>query len=474
MIAWFVACSPESGIRLLVPVMGVAPEEVAFGDAVVPLETVRDVFVTNGGKAVLTVTAALEGDPVFALDAASFEIEADDSATVRVGFLPDTYLPYAGTLVLSSNDAERAEVRVPLTGTGVYAPMPDIDLDPTLDFGVVDVGDERSELLQVRNVGSADLHVATVAQTGSGAFTVLGAETAFVVGPGESQLLGVVYAPTGGQGDHAELTIASDDPDEPAVTVLVLGNGGGDLEYPVAVIDCPPSVAPPGFADLDGIESFDPTGLAIAQWIWTLTGWPADSGGYLTQNVTPATQLWADLAGDYTVSLTVVNEEGLPSAPATCTMPGVPLDDLHVELTWDSTTTDVDLHVAIDGGSLFEEPEDCYFCNARPEWGPGGLEDDARLDLDALGNGGPENINVEAPAAGTYVVRVHYFSDSATRPPAAAHVRVWLDGALAFDGTQALEYNDVWEVGQVNWPDATFGVYPVSLGKADRSDVDCD
>lgn len=473
MISLLLACTPEHDIRALVPVLGVAPAEVVFGDVVVPTEASSQVFVTNGGEASLTVDATVTGDG-FGLAPASLEVAPDESATLTVGFVPASYLDYAGELRITSNDPDAAEVVVPLTGTGVYAPLPDIAVDPTYDFGVVPAGSEVTGLVEVRNEGDADLHVDAVVQTGSGAFSVLGGATPFSLSSGESQLLGVVYTPSTDAGDHGTLTLSSDDPDEPVVEVLVLGNGGGDLAYPEAVIDCPAILSPPQFLPLDGSGSFDPSGLAITSWLWTLAVAPPDSKGYLTQQVLPSTELWADLAGDYVVSLVVQNEEGLASAPTLCALGGIPADALHVELTWDSLTTDLDLHVATDAAGLFAEPEDCYFCNESPDWGPGGLEDDARLDLDALGNGGPENVNVEEPADSTYVVRVHYFGDSGIRPPATAHVRVWLDGDNAFDGTAVLEHDDVWEVGQINWPEATFGVYPVAMVEADRGLIDCD
>jgi len=70
---------------------------------------------------------------------------------------------------------------------------------------------------------------------------------------------------------------------------------------------------------------------------------------------------------------------------------------------------------------------------------------------------------VTVPADGTYPVRVHYFNDAGNEGSTTATVSVFLnDGSRdpttpVWTGSQVLERNQVWEVGQVNWPDATFG-----------------
>ncbi len=468
-------CGPSDvGVRSLVAVVGIVPDAVEFGDVVVPTEAARELGLTNGGKAVLEVDATLVDDQgVFLLAETHWEVEPDGSVVVPVGFAPPTYLDYAGELHLLTNDPESPELIVPLTGTGVYAPLPDIDVDPTVDFGDVAAPGTETLWFQLRNVGTADLHVDEVVQTGSGNFVIPFSPSNSVVGPGEEQTVLVTYTPVGPEGDNGTLTIPSDDPDEPEVTVLLIGNGGSDLEYPVALIDCPSTLAPPQGVTLLGTESYDPSGGQITAYAWTLVKVPSDSGAYLTTQGLSVTELWADLAGDYQVDLVVQNELGLLSPPAHCTLHGIPADDLHVELTWDTVTTDLDLHVAQQGATLFDEPDDCYFCNKTPAWGAAGETDDPRLDLDALGNGGPENINIESPSSGTYVVRVHYFADTSFDPPATAHVRVWLNGVLSWDGISALTRDDVWEVGQVNWPEGTFGVYPDQIVSTEKN-ADCD
>src|SRR5204863_10206157 len=122
-------------------------------------------------------------------------------------------------------------------------------------------------------------------------------------------------------GDHGTLPFLRHDPAEPDVTFVMLGNGGGDFEYPVADIDCPPSVAPRETVTLDGSASFDPNSLTPLTYTWVLA--EAPEGSSADEHFTAATEssfLQTDLAGDYVVTLQVENTIGLQSVPAVCVM----------------------------------------------------------------------------------------------------------------------------------------------------------
>ena len=69
---------------------------------------------------------------------------------------------------------------------------------------------------------------------------------------------------------------------------------------------------------------------------------------------------------------------------------------------------------------------------------------------------GPEIITIHAPADGTYHVRVHHFHDFGDGA-VTADVQVFTHGTRAWEGSIVLDRNEVWDVGQINWPDGTFG-----------------
>jgi hypothetical protein len=437
--------------------IAVAPEEVAFGDVVVMEPSMQQVFISNAGQRELEVSLSIEGDGAFLLTESEQTLETDGSWAVGIGFLPETYLDYTATLTIASNDETDPLLTLPITGRGVDAPRPDIDIQPlVVDFGTVDAGIPSVQFLEIFNTGTADLHLGAVNQEGSGAFQLTTDPSYGTVAPDASTPVILTYNPTQDTGDSGTLSITSDDVDEPAVEVTLLGNGGGDFEYPVPVIDCPGTSAPPEFITLDGSDSYDPGGNEPLQFIWLLTQKPTGSQGYITNLITDTTDLWSDIAGDYEVQLQVMNSQGVTSAPDRCLIQAIPLDELHVELTWDTTNVDLDLHLIESGFELFETPGDCNFCNKNPQWGGAGSEDDPRLDLDDRSDG-PENTNIEIPADGDYRVKVHYF-DPVGGPATTATVTIWTYGVEVFRSQKILEWNEVWDVGQVNWPDGTFGV----------------
>ncbi|MCB9675100.1 MAG: choice-of-anchor D domain-containing protein [Alphaproteobacteria bacterium] len=466
-----VGCKQDTDFQQLYPRIATAPEELAFGEIAVPLDGHQQLFVTNAGRARLEMQVAIQGDDAFTVDVPAEVVGVDETIELDVTFAPGSFLDYAAEIVITSNDDLTPEVRIPLSGTGVDAPMPDIEIDRlTVDFGTVAMGSNSTEFLLLRNVGDAPLELGTVGQEGSGAFVLQTDPSNDVVGPHSDVPVIIQYAPFGDLGDSGELVFPSSDPDEPEVRVVLLGNGGGDYAYPVAQIDCPGTSAPPIWVDLDGSGSYDPEGFLPLTYAWTLSSRPDGSQEDLTNLVSDTTRLFTDVAGPYEVQLVVTNAVGTVSAPDRCTIDAIPADELHVELTWDTPAADLDLHLARNGADIFTPTDDCSFCNGSPNWGVAGSDDDPRLDLDDQGGFGPENINILTPADGDYVVRVHYWEEHGD-DVVVATVRVFTYGVEVYTGQRAMQRNEVWDVGQVNWPDGTFGSY--SVNNYDSPDRTC-
>lgn len=462
---FFPACNPsidDAGFQNITGQIDVTPDPIAFGDQAVPLATTLEVTISNSARGVALAIDDIriegEGASVFSLGELPATVEAQGDATVEITFLPDTYLDFTATLVIDSDDDDDPSFEVPITGSGVAAPLPDISVDRSnVDFGIVPAGNAAlTEFVTITNVGTAPLTLGNVAQSGSGAFVLLTDPSRSVVMPQGSVPVLIAYAPPTEEGDTGLLTIPSDDPDEPAVEILLLGNGGADFEFPEAMIDCPGTSAPPEYISLDGLDSFDPEGHTPLIYSWSLTQQPPGSDGTITNLVSPDTSLFTDVAGTYEVQLVVENTIGISSAPARCVIEAIPADDIHVELSWDTPRADLDLHLSSGDASLFERPGDCNWCNKTPAWGAAGTSDDPRLDLDDRGGFGPENINVQYPSDGTYDVRVHYFDDHGD-DLVTATVRVYTEGTIAFTDSRILARNEVWDAARVNWPAATAG-----------------
>ena len=110
-------------------------------------------------------------------------------------------------------------------------PEPDIVVYPAslaYDFGDVEVGDSNTVLVQIGNLGDADLEVTGLTLAGSGDFAITdGPAVPFTVAPSTSIVVDIqiTYAPSADGLDSATLTIASDDADEPSVEVALMGVG---------------------------------------------------------------------------------------------------------------------------------------------------------------------------------------------------------------------------------------------------------
>jgi hypothetical protein len=346
---------------------------------------------------------------------------------------------------------------IPVTCTGGHAPTPDIDLDPvSVDFGTVEVGATATEYVNLSNLGDGDLYIASTMQSGAGSFSLYRDPEGDTLTPASGQTLIIEYTPTVATGDYGVLSLVSNDPDETTIDLLMFGNceeGDCEYEYPVAIIEGPEESEPLETFALDGSGSYDPRGQEL-EYAWNLIGWPTGSGGHISSAVDDFTELYVDLAGEYQVQLVVVNEDGVASAPAKHKVDVLPSDSVHVEMFWDSPNSDLDLHLAQEGQPIFLTPTDCNYCNVNPEWGVEGVSsDDPSLDLDDVTGYGPENININAPADGNYDMHVHYFRDNGAGAVVAT-VRVYLEGAVAYEVSEVMEYDDRWFVGSVLWPTA--------------------
>ncbi len=163
------------------------------------------------------------------------------------------------------------------------------------------------------------------------------------------------------------------------------------------------------------------------------------------------------IVGTYTIRVTVTDAMG---RTATCTTT-VTLEahGLRVELTWDTTGTDIDLHMHNrSAAAWFGAPmqSDCFFAERTPRWDAPSRLDDPSLDVDDLDGLGPENIRVDEPVTSQiYSIGVHYWAGTARTTPT---VRIYCGATLMATYTRALNggpalgaTNDFWRVARVQF-----------------------
>ena len=244
---------------------------------------------------------------------------------------------------------------------------------------------------------------------------------------------------------------------------------------PVAQIAGATSYAPLGTATFDGGSSYDPDGT-IATFAWAIVARPAGSASTIQQGATPAlASFFVDLAGDYTIELTVTDNQGATGSQQ-LNFSAVPSQDLHVELTWVNqyTKADMDLHLinktqSPANGTFMNSTYDCNYSNCKPpyssiQWWTSATSDDATLDIDNISTSVPENINVATPHDGAYEVDVHYYSCHVTPTIAVdVTVNIYIGGQLAWSGVRTIPTaTKAWKAATINWSSGTGTVTPFS------------
>ena len=445
--------SDETQFRQLYPTVTLGTESIDFQTVVLYSET-QEFQIINSGLAELEVSSiSIENnvDGIYVIEPTTAVVNPNESLTVSVYFEPATYREYNRTIVIESNDPENAVVELPLNGEGIVGPVPDIEITPrAVDFGVVAQGQTKTQYFTLTNRGTGDLIVDSVTIEGSETFQLMTDVSGVSYGLEQSSTLVVTYTPTAEVGDNATITIESNDPDEGTQTVTLLGNGGGDFEYPVAQFSCPSEVDPPTTIHLNGQNSSDPNGYEPLVYAWSVLAQPEGSQTTIEEPTLGYTPFFVDLAGEYELQLVVENSIGLQSEPATCNFTAIPDEAIQVELTWDKANTDVDLHMVMEGYDLYSYEGDCCWCNPNPEWGNAGIADDPQLSLDNRIGYGPEEIEIESPYDGSYNIFVHYFNGNG-HGDTTATVKVYLDGQVIAQESRVLSPRDLWDVGYIYW-----------------------
>ena len=452
----FVACAPpEQKFSALRPSVSVAPEIVEFGEVVPGLSISRELAVLSSGRATLEITD-IRLDPADGAIALAWtmpeegvvEVPASETLSLPLSFEPTDLVPYSASLIIESNDGDNPEFIVDITGEGVIGPQPDIAADPrVVDFGTVTTGETATEYILVSNEGDGDLLISGTTQTGSGAFGVVGSLGGQTLAPSGSIPVAIEYTPDGGLPGHAgTLVINSDDPDTPALTIeLTGGEVDPDIDYPEAFISGEDTLNPPQLVHLDGSASTPGDGAedGTLSYAWSLVSAPAHSNAALLSDDQSDTHLDVDVAGDYTVQLIVTDSTGATSAPALHSVRARPVEELYVALTWNTSESDLDLHVVPSGGTWFGA-DDLSYCNPETSWsaGTGTYSGD---DEDGLG---PETITITDLSDAAFHIGVHYFSDNGGMTTEAA-VTVFMNGELHGETTISLTHNDFWSAGYI-------------------------
>ena len=217
-----------------------------------------------------------------------------------------------------------------------------------------------------------------------------------------------------------------------------IGFAGADIvrRLPSVGIDCPADLFTTNFM-VSATDVVDPLGEGL-EYRWKLVSAPRDTGVYETAGNYEVWRIGPGLAGDYVVSLRVVDALGRSSPVVTCETAALPRGALFMELFWWSEAAegwDLDLSLAYPDDPAGESV--CDFRNPTHQgYDLSDPSDDCLLGNDDRGSAGIglENMAVVGPAAGRVRPQVGSLSSYPDLPEDSfVSFRVWWEGTPVYE-----------------------------------------
>jgi hypothetical protein len=214
------------------PDIAVTPAMLNFGQIAIGTSGRRRILIENTGYNPLVVES-IDGDGArtnqFSVNRMSFSIDPGQSEIVEVVFTPVAAGASQSQVIITSNDADEAELRVDIRGEGVNLPPCQYTLQPlTVNFGIVQVQRSTTQGVRIQNIGNNDclINDIEVAIGSDQVFGLLnGVETGVILRPSETKSVIITYTPDDAGVDQGSLTFYISDPRDPNVEIPLRGVG---------------------------------------------------------------------------------------------------------------------------------------------------------------------------------------------------------------------------------------------------------
>ena len=479
------------------------PNPIIFGRVAPPncVEVVETLQALNTSQTITDLTLAAtgvytvipnEGDALPTPDA-PWALAANATKTFTVKYCPDDENNDIGAINLTTAENPDVATVIDLKGNGG---VPCISVSPeTGDFGEVLMNGVPGRLTltvtncsELGNGENLDISGMTIsADNGTEADPIFALDapppTPLSLSPGAStQVVATCRPVIEGRPETGKVVISSNDSafpeyelpltcvgttnECPSVTAVSCVERGVADSIPTDDVNVPP------LANLDCVANcVDPDGSCV-NYTWRIISRPAESVSEFSPPSSASSSFFVDANGEYEVQVDAQDNRGLSASSAGCNstatlnIRAVPDAAFHTQLTWSTPAdpdpadegngagSDVDLHVLSPEGCWEDRQWDCHFRTPSADWGVAGYAgDDCSLDRDDTDGWGPENVSLDDPAAGTFKVGVHYWSDHGYGVSYAT-VIVTLDGIVAYEvRDKALPATGSWwEVCAVSWP----------------------
>ena len=479
------------------------PNPIIFGRVAPPncVEVVETLQALNTSQTITDLTLAAtgvytvipnEGDALPTPEL-PWALAANETKTFTVKYCPDDENNDVGAINLTTLESPDADTVIDLKGNGG---VPCIAVSPdTGDFGEVLMNGVPGRLTltvtncsELGNGENLDISALAVsADNGTAADPIFALDappaTPLSLAPGASTQVVATCRPTvEGRPETGKVVISSNDSAFPEYE-LPLTCVGTTNECPtVTAVSCvergvadsipTDDVNVPPLANLDCVANcVDPDGSCV-NYTWRIISRPAESVSEFSPPSSASSSFFVDANGEYEVQVDAQDNRGLSASSAGCNstatlhVRAVPDAAFHTQLTWSTPSdpdpadegngagADVDLHVLSPEGCWEDRQWDCHFRTPSADWGVAGFTgDDCSLDRDDTDGWGPENVSLDDPAAGTFKVAVHYWSDHGYGVSYAT-VIITLDGIVAYEvrDKPLPSTGTWWEVCAVSWP----------------------
>ena len=179
------------------PLISLSSSSLNFGALTLGESTQQTVDVTNSGSADLVINSTDISGP----NSSDFSIISgsgfgtltpSNSRTMTFQFSPQSEGSKIAYLIITSNAVSSPDTVI-LNGIGVSAEMLVSPL--SINFGNVKVGNNKTDSVSIKNIGTAELSVGSISLSGTNPGNFMVDTGSFTLAPGDSQFLNVSFAP---------------------------------------------------------------------------------------------------------------------------------------------------------------------------------------------------------------------------------------------------------------------------------------
>ena len=196
--------------------MSVTPPSVSFGNVADGTTGTQSIILQNTGTANLTVSSASATGAGFAVTGFSAQtLTPNSTMTFNATFTPTSTSAVSGSISVSTS-LSGSPTAIPLSGTGT---QPGMSVTPSsVSFGNVANGATGTQVVTLKNIGTANLVVSSETVTGA-AFSVNGF-SAQTLAPNSSMSFNAVFAPTAAGGASGSISVSTNLPGSPTAIPL--------------------------------------------------------------------------------------------------------------------------------------------------------------------------------------------------------------------------------------------------------------